>query len=98
MQTRLPARLSSCGPTAIRRNWRPHARAFANNYGNQGSGREQLGGSLTWFSPTGASDSLTALVVGTADSTYGSLRYARPVNRHNGVAYVEAWALVEKRL
>ena len=64
--------------------------AFANNYGNQGSGREQLGGSLTWFSPSGAADSLTALVVGTSDSTYGSLRYTRPVNRYNGVAWVEA--------
>ncbi|WP_144409316.1 ShlB/FhaC/HecB family hemolysin secretion/activation protein [Pseudoxanthomonas suwonensis] len=66
--------------------------AFANNYGNQGSGREQLGGSLTWFSPSGAADSLTALVVGTSDSTFGSLRYARPVNRHNGMAWVEAGA------
>lgn len=65
---------------------------FANNYGNQGSGREQFGGSLTWFSPSGVSDTFTALVVGTSDSTYGSLRYARPVNRHNGVAYVEAGA------
>lgn len=65
---------------------------FANNYGNQGSGREQLGGSLTWFSPTGAADSFTALVVGTRDSTYGSLRYSRPVNRHNGVVWVEAGA------
>ncbi len=65
---------------------------FANNYGNQGSGREQAGGSLTWFSPSGAADSLTALVVGTADSTYGSLRYVRPVNRRNGFAWVEAGA------
>lgn len=66
--------------------------AFANNYGNQGSGREQVGGSLTWFSPSGAADSFTALVVGTSDSTYGSLRYSRPVNRHNGVVWVEAGA------
>ena len=63
---------------------------FANNYGSEGTGREQLGGSLTWFSPTGVADALNAVVVATAGSHYGSLRYSRPVNRYNGVAYIEA--------
>ena len=54
---------------------------FANNYGSEGSGREQYGGSLTWFSPTG--------VVATSGSEYGSLRYSRPVNVYNGVVYLE---------
>lgn len=63
---------------------------FVNNYGSEGTGREQYGGSLTWFSPTGVSDALNAVVVATSGSEYGSLRYSRPVNRHNGVVYVEA--------
>ena len=63
---------------------------FLNNYGNEGTGREQYGGSLTWFSPTGVADALNAVVVATSGSEYGSLRYSRPVNRHNGVVYVEA--------
>lgn len=65
---------------------------FANNYGSEGTGREQYGGSLTWFSPTGVADALNAVVVATSGSEYGSLRYSRPVNRHNGVVYVEAGA------
>lgn len=63
---------------------------FLNNYGSEGTGREQYGGSLTWFSPTGVADALNAMVVGTAGSQYGSMRYSRPVNRYNGVVYVEA--------
>lgn len=63
---------------------------FANNYGNEGAGREQYGGSLTWFSPTGVADALNTVVVATSGSKYGSLRYSRPVNRHNGVVYAEA--------
>lgn len=63
---------------------------FLNNYGNEGTGREQYGGSLIWFSPTGVADALNAVVVATSGSEYGSLRYSRPVNRHNGVVYVEA--------
>ncbi|UVE18467.1 hypothetical protein NVV93_03425 [Pseudomonas sp. LS44] len=65
---------------------------FVNNYGNESSGREQYGGSLTWFSPTGVADALNAVVVATSASQYGSLRYSRPVNRYNGVAYIEAGA------
>lgn len=65
---------------------------FFNNYGSEGTGREQYGGSLTWFSPTGVADALNAVVVATSGSEYGSLRYSRPVNRHNGVVYVEAGA------
>lgn len=65
---------------------------FANNYGNEGTGREQYGGSFTWFSPTGVADAFNAVVVATSGSEYGSLRYSRPVNRYNGVAYVEAGA------
>lgn len=65
---------------------------FLNNYGNEGTGREQYGGSLTWFSPTGVADALSAVVVATDGSQYGSLRYSRPVNRYNGVVYVEAGA------
>lgn len=63
---------------------------FFNNYGNEGTGREQYGGSLTWFSPTGVADALNLVVVATAGSEYGSLRYSRPINRYNGVVYVEA--------
>ncbi len=63
---------------------------FVNNYGNEGTGREQYGGSLTWFSPTGVADAFNALVVANAGSQYGSLRYSRPVNRYNGVVYAEA--------
>ncbi|WXL26198.1 ShlB/FhaC/HecB family hemolysin secretion/activation protein [Ectopseudomonas mendocina] len=63
---------------------------FFNNYGSESTGREQYGGSLTWFSPTGVADALNAIVVATSGSEYGSLRYSRPVNRYNGVAYVEA--------
>lgn len=62
---------------------------FANNYGSEGSGREQYGGSLTWFSPTGVADAFNALVVATSGSEYGSLRYSRPVNVYNGVVYLE---------
>lgn len=65
---------------------------FANNYGSEGTGREQYGGSLTWFSPTGVADALNVVLVATSGSEYGSLRYSRPVNRHNGVVYVEAGA------
>lgn len=66
--------------------------AFVNNYGTEGTGREQYGGSLTWFSPTGVADAFNAIVVATSGSQYGSLRYSRPVNRYNGVVYVEASA------
>lgn len=66
--------------------------AFVNNYGTEGTGREQYGGSLTWFSPTGVADALNAIVVATSGSQYGSLRYSRPVNRYNGVVYAEASA------
>lgn len=62
---------------------------FANNYGSEGTGREQYGGSLTWFSPTGVADALNAVVVATSGSEYGSLRYSRPVNQYNGVVYAE---------
>nr|WP_272887438.1 ShlB/FhaC/HecB family hemolysin secretion/activation protein [Stutzerimonas stutzeri] len=66
--------------------------AFVNNYGNEGTGREQYGGTATWFSPTGVADAFSAIVVATSGSQYGSLRYSRPVNRYNGIAYVEAGA------
>jgi hemolysin activation/secretion protein len=62
---------------------------FLNNYGSEGSGEEQYGATLTWFSPTGVADALNLIAVGTSGSQYGSLRYSRPVNRYNGVAYVE---------
>lgn len=62
---------------------------FANNYGSEGTGREQYGGSLTWFSPTGVADALNAVIVATEGTEYGSLRYSRPVNRHNGVMFAE---------
>ncbi|VXD02032.1 conserved exported hypothetical protein [Pseudomonas sp. 9AZ] len=62
---------------------------FANNYGNESTGREQYGGSLTWFSPTAVADALNLLLVTTAGSQYASLRYSRPLNRWNGVAYAE---------
>lgn len=65
---------------------------FVNNYGNDSTGREQYGGTLSWFSPTGVADALSAVAVGTDGSQYGSLRYSRPVNRYNGVVYVEAGA------
>lgn len=65
---------------------------FANNYGSEGTGREQYGGSFTWFSPTGVSDAFNAVIVATSGSKYGSLRYSRPVNRYNGVVYAEAGA------
>lgn len=65
---------------------------FLNNYGNEGSGREQYGGSLTWFSPSGGADALNLLLLASGSSQYGSLRYSRPVNRHNGVVFVEASA------
>lgn len=41
---------------------------FLNNYGSEGTGREQYGGSLTWFSPTGVADALNAVVVATSGS------------------------------
>lgn len=65
---------------------------FTNNYGNEGTGRAQYGGSLTWFSPTGVADALNAVVVASTGSEYGSLRYSRPVNRYNGVMFVEVGA------
>jgi len=65
---------------------------FVNNYGNESTGREQYGGTLNWFSPTGVADALSAVAVATDGSEYGSLRYSRPVNRYNGVVYVEAGA------
>ena len=66
--------------------------AFLNNYGTEGTGREQYGGTLTWFSPTGVADALSATAVATAGSQYGSLRYSRPVNTYNGVVYAEVGA------
>lgn len=65
---------------------------FANNYGNESSGREQYGGSLTWFSPTGVADAFNTVLVASSGSQYASLRYSRPVNRYNGVVYVEGGA------
>ena len=65
---------------------------FANNYGSEGTGYEQLGGTLNWFSPTGAADNISAVLVGTRGSQYMNLRYSRPVNRRNGFAWVEAGA------
>ncbi|MFU6375757.1 ShlB/FhaC/HecB family hemolysin secretion/activation protein [Metapseudomonas otitidis] len=65
---------------------------FLNNYGNEGSGREQYGGSLTWFSPTGVADAFSLLLMASEASRYGSLRYSRPVNRYNGVVFVEGSA------
>lgn len=62
---------------------------FANNYGNESTGREQYGGSLTWFSPTAVADALNLLVVATSGSQFASLRYSRPINRWNGIAYAE---------
>ncbi|TVP87777.1 MAG: ShlB/FhaC/HecB family hemolysin secretion/activation protein, partial [Pseudomonadaceae bacterium] len=63
---------------------------FANNYGSESTGREQLGGTLNWFSPTGVADNLAAVVVATSGSQYFNLRYSRPVTRRNGVAWIEA--------
>ncbi|KKN95958.1 hypothetical protein LCGC14_0171930 [marine sediment metagenome] len=65
---------------------------FANNYGNESTGVEQLGATLNWFSPTGVADNLSAVVVGTRGTQYYNLRYSRPVTRRNGVAWVEAGA------
>ena len=65
---------------------------FVNNYGTEGTGREQYGGTAVWSSPTGVADALSAIIVATSGSQYGSLRYSRPVNRYNGVAYIEAGA------
>lgn len=65
---------------------------FANNYGSEGTGYEQLGGTFNWFSPTGGADNLSAVVVGTRGSTYLNLRYTRPVNRHNGFVWLEGGA------
>lgn len=65
---------------------------FANNYGTEGTGYEQLGGTLNWFSPTGVADNLGVILVGTRGSQYMNLRYTRPVTRSNGFAWVEAGA------
>lgn len=62
---------------------------FANNYGNVGTGREQVGGSLSWFSPFGLADAANLLLVSSAGSRYASFRYSAPVNRSNGVLYGE---------
>ncbi|WP_373185941.1 ShlB/FhaC/HecB family hemolysin secretion/activation protein [Halopseudomonas sp.] len=63
---------------------------FANNYGNESSGREQLGGTLNWFSPTGVADNLGLVLVGTQGTQYYNLRYSRPVTRKNGMVWFEA--------
>lgn len=63
---------------------------FANNYGNEGTGTEQLGGTLNWFSPTGVADNLSAVLVGTRGTQYYNLRYARPVTRNNAIVWVDA--------
>lgn len=65
---------------------------FVNNYGNESTGREQYGGTLNWFSPTGVADNLGVMLVATRGTQYYNLRYSRPVNRSNGVAWVEAGA------
>jgi hemolysin activation/secretion protein len=62
---------------------------FANNYGNESTGREQIGGTLNWFSPTGVADNLAAVIVGTRGSQYYNLRYARPLTRSNGIGWIE---------
>lgn len=63
---------------------------FANNYGSEGTGREQLGATLNWFSPTGVADNLGLVLVGTSGTQYYSLRYSRPVTRNNAVVWFEA--------
>ncbi|MCL5041124.1 MAG: hypothetical protein M1440_01380 [Gammaproteobacteria bacterium] len=63
---------------------------FANNYGSESTGREQIGGTLNWFAPTGVADNLAAVVVATSGSQYFNLRYSRPVTRRHGVAWIEA--------
>ena len=65
---------------------------FANNYGSEGTGYEQLGGTFNWFSPTGVADNLGVILVGTRGSQYMNLRYTRPVTRSNGFAWIEAGA------
>lgn len=65
---------------------------FANNYGTEGTGYEQLGGTFNWFSPTGVADNFGVILVGTRGSQYLNLRYTRPVTRSNGFAWVEAGA------
>lgn len=65
---------------------------FANNYGSEGTGYEQLGGTFNWFSPTGVADNLGVILVGTRGSQYMNLRYTRPVTRNNGFAWIEAGA------
>ena len=62
---------------------------FVNNYGNESTGREQYGGTLNWFSPTGVADNLGVMLVATRGTQYYNLRYSRPVNRNNGVVWVE---------
>lgn len=63
---------------------------FANNYGNESTGREQLGATLNWFSPTGAADNLGLVLVGTRGTQYYNVRYARPLTRSNGIGWIEA--------
>jgi hemolysin activation/secretion protein len=61
---------------------------FANNNGSPSTGRVQRGGMLSWFSPTGVADALSMTAVKTNGSEYYNLRYSRPLNSSNGVAYV----------
>lgn len=62
---------------------------FTNNYGNLSTGRWQYGGYLSWFSPTGAADVLNSTMIATTGTQFINLHYGRPVNRYNGIAYLE---------
>lgn len=62
---------------------------FANNYGNQTTGRWQAGTYLSWFSPTGAADVLNTTLIASQGTQYVNLHYGRPLNRYNGVVYLD---------
>ncbi len=62
---------------------------FANNHGSEGTGENQYGVSMLWFSPTGRADLFSGTLLKTDGSIYGNLRYATPVNRSNGIVYLD---------
>ena len=57
------------------RQWR----LSLSNYGGETTGEMQLGIDLSWYSPFGRSDELTASLIGSEGTLYGTARYRTPV-------------------
>ena len=56
---------------------------FADNAGSRNTGENRVGGFVSWFSPFGRADRLTAFLVGSSGSTAADINYSTPIG-HGG--------------